>query len=316
MFNWKDAGYLESVERFAKIMAKSRAVNPAFHGDEATCSILIMLADKWNIDDPIFVGANSYYDQYMRLAQTGKLMRTIISNHPNVKALTTTYDGKWDKVENASRFDANLGRIVGTWDPTIESGLSLTIEITFEDESPSFKETVRLSDVDLSYRSLNESWANAPRKQLFNHMIRNIGHFELAELVSGYDVSDAMKMEAQESSMKNSRPVQIRPEQSSKPKKMAMNHQQHSPVVNETNAHLAAINKLYNTALSLLVERENQTGDEAEPVSEHDVQNAIASMFDYAKAQQEHLNCDEREIATKQYLELYHRFTSLTQTAA
>ncbi|MBF4444086.1 hypothetical protein EA908_29475, partial [Vibrio anguillarum] len=112
----------------------------------------------------------------------------------------------WDAVNH--KFKMEHERAVPLWNPESEDGLALDITVKFKN-GETYKETMYLSDVDYSFRSLNDSWASSPKKQLFNYTIRNIGHFALSNIVNYFDSSDEMKEQDANEKVKKSKPSNI-----------------------------------------------------------------------------------------------------------
>ncbi|MBY7854323.1 hypothetical protein KW429_11505 [Vibrio fluvialis] len=306
--SWKNKEYLEAVTAFAKIMANSRAIHVCFQGQVETCVALIMQAEQWDIDDPFYVGANSYFDQYGRIAQTGRLMKRIISNHPTVESVEADYKGDWHLVEN--KFRMELGRPVPTWDSSLDKGLSLTITIKFVDGT-SHQDTLSLADIDVSYRQLNSTWATDPKKQLFNYLIRNIGHFELSQLVLGYDMHEAYSDSAVEQEKKQA-PHKVHTLPHTETKDNAATGHEVNGISHELESKLS---DLYTSITDSIRTAKDSAGQEQVEAMEKAYQDLIAYKS-VVKTHKEDFSATQASFTTKQYEELLSSFSNVKQQLA
>ncbi len=186
--NWLDSDYVNQLMMFAKIMAKSRTINIGFRNDEATCFMICHQAYRWGLD-PDFVAANSYFDDYGRLSQLGKVLKSALENNPSVESIVEEYKGDWDLVKN--NFKMNNERVpVPLWSVEVESGLSLTVTVKLTDGTK-IVESATLGMIDPVLRSYNECWITRPYFQISNHVIRQIAYGKLAHLVNGSESSEA-----------------------------------------------------------------------------------------------------------------------------
>lgn len=202
--NWKDSDYLDKVERYAEIASKSRAIADHFFGDKETCMMLIMQGDDWGVK-PQIVLANSFYDQYGRIQQTGLLMQMILARSPEVQSIRIDYLGNWEKIINKSS-KVNPQMPNKTWQEVDEVGCGIQVEIALANDKEVAK-SVFLTDINEEYKALNPSWVLSPKKQLFNHVMRDLGNYELRTIVNGYDTQEASFEHSYNVSLKTPEPV-------------------------------------------------------------------------------------------------------------
>ncbi|ACH64815.1 hypothetical protein ACTFQF_00540 [Aliivibrio fischeri] len=187
--SWKNKEYLDQIERFAKMLSKSKAIHITFRNDEETCFMLCLMADSWNIH-PHVVAANSFYDNFGRLSHTGKLLKLILTSSPLVKSVDVKHEGNWDLVSNKFKMVDNVP--VPLWEPSIESTLSCTVTVTLTDDKQ-YTETTVLGDLDPSFRELNQAWAMRPYNQIHNHTLRQITNGKLSHIVLDMDSTEAFE---------------------------------------------------------------------------------------------------------------------------
>jgi hypothetical protein len=173
---------------FAKIMAKSKTINIVFRDDLETCFMLCMQADQWNLQ-PDFVAANSFYDDYGRLSQTGKLLKMVMLNNTHVDKLEAVYSGDWDVVKNQFTVESD-GIPYPKWDAAVETDLMLEIKVLLS-TGETVTESITMGSIDPTLRSFNSAWTTKPYNQIYNHVIRTLAFGKLSHLVHCTDTIEA-----------------------------------------------------------------------------------------------------------------------------
>lgn len=220
MQNWKNKEYIESLMFFAKIMAKSKTINIVFRDDVETCFMLCMQADQWNLQ-PDFVAANSFYDDYGRLSQTGKLLKMVMLNNPHVDKVEEIYTGDWDLVKNQYTIESD-SIPYPKWDVSVEANLMLEIKVTLS-TGEVITESITMGAIDPTLRSFNPAWTTKPYNQIYNHVIRTLAFGKLSHLVHCADTVEAeeeqnaaKRIRHDKTAPKSARP-DTKPEQTSDP---------------------------------------------------------------------------------------------------
>lgn len=184
---WLDQNYIDRIMAFAKIMAKSRTINIHFRNDVETCFMLTMQADIWGVH-PEFVAANSFFDTYGRISQTGKLVKLVLLAHDSVKDVTSDYSGDWSLVNNKFKLGEDQSPRP-LWNVQDESGLYFELKVQLTDGTV-ISEKVCMGDIDPSIRALNEAWVSRPYNQIFNHTIRQVAFGRLSHLLNGIETDE------------------------------------------------------------------------------------------------------------------------------
>lgn len=206
--NWKNKDYIDSLMFFAKIMAKSKTINMVFRDDIETCFMLCMQADQWNLQ-PDFVAANSFYDDYGRLSQTGKLLKMVMLNNTHVDKIEEVYSGDWDAVKNQFTVESD-GIPYPKWDVSVEATLMLEMKVTLS-TGEIVTESITMGSLDPTLRSFNSAWTTKPYNQIYNHVIRTLAFGKLSHLVH---CSDTVEAEEEQNAAKRIRHNKLAPNSS------------------------------------------------------------------------------------------------------
>ncbi|EHD1698844.1 MULTISPECIES: hypothetical protein [Vibrio] len=192
---WLDREYVDSLKTMATMYASSSNINECFRNDSATIFSLLMRADAWGLH-PDNVIQGSFYDQYGQIAYTGKLIKLILSNHPDISSVKVEEIGCWNKIHKKYRVASHPMNqepvYEQTWDLALEPELSLTITVEFSSsEINPIEYSLSLADIDPSIKNLNPNWIVSPRAQLESLMFRDLAHSRLFQYVNSIDIRDS-----------------------------------------------------------------------------------------------------------------------------
>ncbi|WP_281189041.1 hypothetical protein AAIA71_28565 (plasmid) [Vibrio harveyi] len=191
---WLDPDYIQTLKAIAEMYANSNNINPEFKGDSATIFSLLMKADAWNVQ-PELVIQGSFYDQYGQLAYTGKLIKLVLNNHPEISRVDVVEVGDWDKIHKKYRVKSQTNDVITyeeTWDSALAPELGLSVVVQFYDSNAAeIKYTLHLADIDSSVKNLNPNWITAPRSQLESAMLRDLAHTRMYQYIHSMNPSEA-----------------------------------------------------------------------------------------------------------------------------
>lgn len=302
--SWKDKDYLDQIERFAKLLSKSKAIHITFRNDVETCFMLCLMADGWSIH-PHIVAANSFYDNFGRLSHTGKLLKLILNESPLVEKVDVSYEGDWAAVSNKFKMVDNIA--VPSWEPSIEATLSCTITVKLTNGETHIERTT-LGDLDLNFRSLNQAWAMRTYNQIYNHTLRQITNGKLSHIILDMDSTEAFEEQtaAEKLASDNSIVIRASKEESSMDDNVSPEIDQNVEVETDT-----VISTPINSDAFILLQKEQVvllSAIDSNDVQQSDVQAQIAQWVGSVQKEQDALSSSEQMELSNLYDSLVKKF--------